>query len=74
MTIGSPNCTSDKPNGVHSSIMINTSYFYILIFYVYISVFLLFANIILIKTVLICEIYKFKVSDAIFEHVTFKRW
>ena len=43
-------------------------------FYVYISVFLLFANIILIKTVLICEIYKFKLLDAISDHVTFKRW
>ena len=37
------------------------TYFYILIFYVYISVFLLFANSIPIKTVLICEIYKFNV-------------
>ena len=43
-------------------IMINTSsLFNILIFYVHISVFLLFAIIIRIKTVLICEIYKFKV-------------
>ena len=55
--------------------MINTSnlflYYY---FYVYISVFLSFANIIPIKTVLICEIYKFKVLDAILDHVTVKRW
>ena len=51
-----------KPNGVNSNIMVNTSrLFSYSIFYVYISIFLLFANIILIKTVLNCEIYKFKV-------------
>ena len=56
-TIGSPNGTICKLNGVNSNIMINTSN----LFYVYILVFLLLANITLIKTVLICEIYKFKV-------------
>ena len=61
-TIGSPNGTIGKPNGINSNIMINTSnLFSYSYFYVYISVFLLFAYIILIKTVLICEIYKFKV-------------
>ena len=40
----------------------------------YILVFLLFANAILIKTVLICEIYKFNVKDAILDHVTLKRY
>ena len=55
--------------------MINTSNLFLYsYFYVYISVFLLFTNIMLIKTVLICEIYKFKVWDAILDHVTFKRW
>ena len=55
--------------------MINTSnlFLYSYILCVYFSI-LLFANIILIKTVLICEITKFKVYDAIFDHVTFKRW
>ena len=42
--------------------MINTSNLFLYsYFYVYISVFLLFANIILIKIVLICEMYKSKV-------------
>ena len=54
--------------------MINTSYFFLYSFFcVYISVFQLFANITLIKTVLIFEIYKFKVYEAILDHVTLKR-
>ena len=61
-TIGSPNGAIGKPNGVNSNIMINTSYLFLYsYFYVYISVFLSFVDIILIKTVLICEIYKFRV-------------
>ena len=61
-TFGSHNGTIGKPKGVNSNIMINTSnLFFILIFHVYISVFILFANSILIKTVLICENFKFKV-------------
>ena len=53
--------------------MINISYLFLYSYlHVNISVFLLFTNIILIKTVLICEIYIFKVLDAIFDHVTFK--
>ena len=61
-TIGSPNGIIGKHNGVNSNIMINTfNLFLYSYFYVYISVFLLFAYSILIKTVRICEIYKFKV-------------
>ena len=56
-------------------IIINTSYLFLYsYFYAYISVFLLFSNIILLKIVLICENYKFKVKDAILDHVTFKHW
>ena len=54
--------------------IIHLSYFHILIFNVYFSVFLFIIANIRIKTVLICEIYKFKVKDAILDHVTFKRW
>ena len=57
------NGTIGKPNGVNSNIMIDTSnlFLYSYFVYVYISEFLLFANIILITTVFICEIYKCKV-------------
>ena len=54
--------TIGKSSGVNSTIMINKSYLFSYSFFsVHISVFL-FANIILIKTVFICEIYKFKVK------------
>ena len=60
-TIGSHNGTIGKPNGVNSSIMINTSnLFYILVVYLYISVFLLFLNIVLIITVLFVKFINLK--------------
>ena len=61
-TIGRSNGIIGRPSGVNGNILMHpTCFFYILNFYVYILVFILFANIILVKTVLICEIYKFKV-------------
>ena len=72
VTLVSPNGTIGKANGDNQSI--SYLFLYILIFYAYISVFLLFSNIILLKIVLICEKYKFKVKDAILDRVTFTRW
>ena len=59
-TIGPTNGTTGKPNGVNGYILINT-YNLLLYPYFYILVFILFVNIILPKTVLICEIYEHKV-------------
>ena len=49
--------------------LINTFLF----FYVHILVYFLFDYIIMVKTVIICEIYKSKVLDAILNYVTFLR-
>ena len=61
-TISNPNGTIGKPNGVNSNIMIKTSNLFLYSYFlcVYISVHLI-SEYHPDKTVLICEIYEFKV-------------